>query len=306
VVLGATGHLGSFAVRELIASGWRAAAVGRSGEAFERSGLPADGRIERVLSSAEAFSPELRGALARAGGIAVCLPVQMAEAAAPQVEEACLGRPGGGFPRVVAMSSARRRSAVADATVQEVVRAEAFWAASKLRPVLLRSTMIFGDGRDANLARLFAWAERHRWIPAPRFAGNVQPVFAPDLARAIRGALEAPPGLLEARLPADRALDIAGERPVELRELFRLCWLAATGRPPLLIPLPRAALRAGAACARLVPGAPRIGGAQIARLAEDKAADVSLARELLGFEPRPLEEALALKARWRSEALGGG
>jgi uncharacterized protein YbjT (DUF2867 family) len=286
--------LGSFVVGELLSNGWRVAAVGRSEQAFREAALPAE--AQHILSTAEEFSPALRDALDQADGVAICLPIQLAGTLVPQLEALFL--PDSKPPRIVALSSMRRHSQVSDPTVREVIEAEARWAPSALEPVLLRATMIFGDHRDRNMARLFAWAKKRRWIPAPAWAGKVQPVFAPDLARAVRAALEVPRDKLNGALPADRAIDIAGERPVELRELFRESFRAAAGCDPWLLPAPLWGLKLGAVAGRFIPGFPKIGREQIERLAEDKTADLTLARELLDFQPRPLEDALRLKARW--------
>jgi uncharacterized protein YbjT (DUF2867 family) len=300
VILGASGRAGAFVARELAAGeGWEVLAGGRGEASFRAARLPES--LPRLLSPMEPFSPGLRDAVARAEGVAVCLPIQLASAIVPQLEGIFEGRTP---PRIVVLSSARRRSRVADPTVQEVIDAEAIWSASPLKPVLLRATMIFGDDRDANAAKLFAWARRHWWAPAPTGAGRIQPVFAPDLARAVRAALEAPAGILEAKLPPDRAIDLAGERPIDWSQFLRAIYRAAIGREPWLIPAPVGFLRMAAALARRIPGAPKISREAVERLTEDKTADLSLARELLDFRPRPLEEALALKAGWLAQNDG--
>lgn len=64
--------------------------------------------------------------------------------------------------------------------------------------LILRPTLIWGLGRDANVSRVVAAARRWRWLPLPVDApGLRQPVHALDLAQAVLTTLqlETPPSL---------------------------------------------------------------------------------------------------------------
>jgi nucleoside-diphosphate-sugar epimerase len=309
VVLGGAGHLGRFVANELAAPSLDSptsarpirdvVAQARGLDSFA-DGRSFDPRLCRIASPTSAFSPELREACASARAVVVCLPVQLAEEVAPQLESVV--REAGSSPRVVVFSSTRRHSQVADESVAAVARAEARWAASPLRPIILRATMIFGDQRDRNLERVFAWSRRHRWIPVPSGrVGRVQPVYAGDLALAARAALDAPDSLLD-ELPPDRAVELGGPEPVEVRELLRLCH-SLMGRR-ILVPVPAGILRLASLVAPMLPRSLRVSRAQIERLAEEKTVDLEPAKRLLGFEPTPLKLALAMKLKMCGRALG--
>ena len=90
---------------------------------------------------------------------------------------------------------------------------------------------------------------------------------------------------------------IAGPTPVPYRQFLLEIAKAAGSRPPLIIGTPAAPLIAAAGLTRYIPGLPTIEAAEIRRLLEDKDFDVGPMRTVLGVDPIPLHEGLALTFR---------
>jgi nucleoside-diphosphate-sugar epimerase len=191
-----------------------------------------------------------------------------------------------GVGRTVCVSSQRRSTRWPDAVAASVAAAEAALAAIPDGWVALRAPMIYGGGRDHNVARLVGLVRRWPVVPLPGGGRHrIQPLFGDDLAAALLAAAEAPG--VEGRI-----LDVAGPRPLPLREA------AATvarqlGRRRLFVALPLGPAVRLASLLR--PGL----AAPVRRFGEDRTADIGEAQRLLGFSPRPFAEGLA-------EMLAGG
>lgn len=199
--------------------------------------------------------------------------------------------------RYVQMSSARRHSQHADdPTVGEVIAGETAIVQSNLVYTIVRPTMIFGGRRDANLTRLVAWFRKHRWFPLFGGGGRlVQPIYVEDLVTFIADCLER-----EADA-ARRAFDVAGPEAITYRQFLRETSRAARRRNPWLVPVPLGPM---AWAAGLMPEAVQrrtLSRHQIARMAEDRSADISEARAALGFAPITFREAISRKARGEAE-----
>ena len=99
----------------------------------------------------------------------------------------CSNRP---LERVVVLSSLRRFSRVASATVGMVARGEEQIIASGLPCAILQSSMIFGPGVDRNVSRLAACLRRWRFIPVfGDGTGLQQPIFVEDVVDVALSAL---------------------------------------------------------------------------------------------------------------------
>ncbi|WP_460454919.1 Rossmann-fold NAD(P)-binding domain-containing protein [Arenimonas aestuarii] len=141
---------------------------------------------------------------------------------------------------------------------------------------LLRPTLIWGHGRDRNLARLVALARRWRWLPLPRTArGLRQPVHADDVAAAVLAALRAPE-------PVPGAFDLPGGETLPYDVMVARC-LAAAAPGARLLRVPGPLFRLALALAgRRGPG-PGV----VARLDRDLAYDGGPVRAALGLPARP-------------------
>ncbi|MFQ5625144.1 MAG: hypothetical protein ACE5FM_00635, partial [Methyloligellaceae bacterium] len=113
----------------------------------------------------------------------------------------------------------------------------------------------------------------------------IQPIHVEDAAEAVLRAAHLPQAL-------GQTIHLAGPEAVPYRDLLRAIADAAGCRVHV-VPLPLALVRAMAAMTRLVPGVPTIGDAEVLRLQEDKAVDISPMRKILKLSPRPLQEGLA-------------
>ncbi|WP_162782144.1 nucleoside-diphosphate sugar epimerase [Arenimonas caeni] len=147
---------------------------------------------------------------------------------------------------------------------------------------LLRPTLVWGRGRDRNLARWVGLGRRLRWLPLPRTArGLRQPIHADDVAAAVLAALRAP-------VPVPGLFDLPGGEALAYDEMVARCLRAgAPGARLLRVPAPL--FRAGLALlGRRGPG-PGV----LARLDQDLAYDRGPVQAALGLPARPFSPAPA-------------
>ena len=266
LVLGATSLIGAFLPG--VAQGRPLLGVSR---AAREGGGYAWARAD--LADPHAVLPRARAALSLS-------PVWLLADALPALERA-------GVRRVVAVSSTSRwtKAASPHASERETARRLAdgeaaleAWAAPRgIGWTVLRPTLIYAEGRDANVSRLAALARRWRGLPlAGDGAGLRQPVHAQDLAR---GALQA----LASPAAAGRAYDLPGGETLSYRAMCERVF-EGLGRRPRLLPLPPGVWRAGLALAGpLLPGATAAMGA---RMACDLTFDPVPAARDFGWAPR--------------------
>lgn len=195
---------------------------------------------------------------------------------------------GIGLGRVIALSSAstlfKRQSA--DRAERRQIAAlnqceEALEAACRERDIvltLLKPTMIYGGGRDANVTRIAGLVSR---LPVVPVAGRGQraPVHADDLARlAVECVISGPRS-------AGTWLLAGGETLTYPDMLRRVA--AAEGRSIRLLRLPHWLLKPAVRAAHLAGRMRDINPAMIERQAMDLVVDDTPAREQLGWNPRP-------------------
>jgi nucleoside-diphosphate-sugar epimerase len=156
---------------------------------------------------------------------------------------------------------------------------------------VLRPTLVYGAGRDANLSRIAALARQHGWFPLPRGAsGRRQPVHVDDLADATIAAIDAPAS-------HGRAYALPGGETLPYREMVART-LACLQPRPRLVELPPPLFSLLLRLARLSGRASGFGDAAVARLREDLVFDAGSARRDFGYAPRAFEPA--------PEMFGGG
>ena len=202
---------------------------------------------------------------------------------APAVVAALAAR---GLRRLVAFGSTSRftKAASPDAREREVARrlaeAEDAVAAACAKGgvawTILRPTLIYGGGRDANLTAIAGWAKRLRFVPvAGEGAGLRQPVHADDLAAACVPILGLP-------RTHGRAYDVGGGTTLSYRAMAAEVCRAAGGAR--VVGVPAGALRAAFRVARLV--VPSVSPAMVDRMARDLVVDDADARRDFGWAPR--------------------
>ncbi len=192
-----------------------------------------------------------------------------------------------GVRRLVAFSSTSRftQAATSDPSERAVARRladaeEATIAACERLGIgwtILRPTLIYDEGRDANVSRLARLIRRFGVLPLAGGGGGLrQPVHAADLAD---GALAA----LAASATVGRAYDLPGGETLSYRGMVERIF-EGLGRRPRIVPVPAPLWRAAfAVAAPLLPGATASMGA---RMDADLVFDGAPAARDLGWAPR--------------------
>jgi nucleoside-diphosphate-sugar epimerase len=151
---------------------------------------------------------------------------------------------------------------------------------------ILRPTLVYGCGLDANISRLAGWIRRFGFAPVAATASGLrQPVHADDLASVAVRALT-----VEQGLPG--LMTVAGGETLAYEEMVRRIFQALE-KPERLLYLPGwlfASLAGVAALAR--PGG-GVNAEMVRRQADDLVFDDSEARTLLGHDPRPFRPSVS-------------
>ena len=256
------------------------AELGAGGEIVSRRDRPGDLPDDRLawhrckITAEPSWRPP-------AGGVVISLlPLPVLAALLPRLD---------GAGQLVALGSTALRTWAASHDERErlaaarLVEAEAAVAEACGRLgitwTVLRPTMIYGDGRDRNVAAIARVVRRFRAFPVAGLArGRRQPLHVDDLASAIIASIDNPQA-------AGRAFDLPGGETLPYRALVRRVF-QAQHRRPLIVPLPGMLLRL------LVAGANRVwrtgySPALFARMNDDVVFDGEEARRALGIDPRP-------------------
>ncbi|HQT31334.1 MAG: epimerase [Hydrogenophilales bacterium 17-64-65] len=195
-----------------------------------------------------------------------------------------------GARRVVALSSTSRftktdssdpaENAVASRLAEGEARLRT-WAESKgVEWVILRPTLIYGRGRDKNIAEIARFVGRFGFFPLlGKAMGLRQPIHAEDVAAACVAALNAPAA-------ANRAYNISGGETLPYREMVRRVF-AAMQRRPRLVTIPLGVFRMAVACLRVFPRYRHWSAAMAERMNRDLVFEHADAARDLGFSPRP-------------------
>lgn len=148
--------------------------------------------------------------------------------------------------------------------------------------LLLRPTLIYGNGPDRSLSRVVALARRWRFLPLSRRARGLRmPVHADDLAEIVIDSLRA-------LLPRQGVYALPGGETLAFAEMLRRT-LAVAAPQARVVPVPDVGFRMALALARrlgLIAGAT---AGMLSRLDQDLLADDSAARRDLGYAPRPFQ-----------------
>ena len=271
-VVGATGRSGAALCASLAADGVPFVPVVRSAERWAARGLPGAAAV------ADLTDPEsLSRALAGARRVASCAHARYAGAVLDAAPDAA---------RFVFLGSTRKFTRWPDAHGRGVLAGEAAFLASGRPGVMLHPTMIYGALGEDNVRRLATLVRRLPLVPLPGGGrALVQPIHQSDVTRCLRAALD---------IPWDRpeTLVIAGPSPISYAGFVRSVASAAGHRRPRVVPLPPRLLRLAAAFT-VLPGLPRVRGAEVRRLMENKAFDTAEMRRRLGVVPVSLVRGLA-------------
>ncbi len=165
------------------------------------------------------------------------------------------------------------RLADAEARVQK-------WAESRgVEWVILRPTLIYGLGRDKNIAEIARFIRRFGFFPLFGKAGGLrQPIHAADVAGACLAALQT-------HCPANRAYNISGGETLSYRNMVARIFIAL-GRRPRLLTVPLWAFRLAVAILRRLPRYRQWTTAMAERMNRNLVFEHTEAEQDLGFKPR--------------------
>ena len=201
-----------------------------------------------------------------------------------------------GARRVIAFSSTSRYSKEASSSPGERALArrlaeaeERLAGEAEARGVawtVFRPTLIYGCGRDQNVARVARLIRRYGVFPlAGEARGLRQPVHADDLAAACVAALGAPAAF-------NRAYDLSGGETLSYRAMVAAI-ARACGRRPRLPAVPVGLLRAAIGLARHWPGGRDLTVGMAERMNQDLCFDHAEATRDFGYRPRAFDPVAA-------------
>lgn len=277
LLVGGTGFLGSYVAQRLV--GREFAMLVRAGS--DRSHVPA-GVEARVGDLDDVAS--LERTLAGVDSVIYCasmgfgqVPPLLALLERAGVKRAVFVSTTAIFTRLPAGSRKPRLAA------EEAVRR------SGLDWTILRPTMIYGSGRDRNIARLLRFLRRSPVFPLVGAEALHQPIYVEDLADAVVAAFDAPAAI-------GKAYNLGASEPLTYGDLVRTA-ARAVGRGGVLLPtVPIGLTLFAARVAARLPLPRVVSPEQVQRLAEDKSFVYADAVADFQFKPRSFAEGVALEA----------
>jgi len=273
-VLGASSLVGRCVLPLLRAAGWQVVAFSRQPVASR------DGVEWRLLSP---FPPTPLPQGERGVGHWICVaPIWVLPDYFPLIKAS-------GARRVVALSSTSRftkvgsgdtaENAIAAKLIESEARLQA-WAESRgIEWVVLRPTLIYGQGRDKNISEMARFIRLFGFFPLLGSAqGLRQPIHAEDVAAACAAALQAPKA-------ANRAYNLSGGETLTYREMVTRVF-TALGRPRRMVTVPLWAFSLAMAMMRRLPRYRHWSAAMAERMNQDLVFDHAEAARDLDFKPR--------------------
>ena len=145
--------------------------------------------------------------------------------------------------------------------------------------VILRPTLIYGLGKDKNIAEIARFVRRFGFFPLfGKAMGLRQPIHVQDVANACFEALQAPAS-------TNRFYNISGGETLTYRDMV-IRVFAAMGRNPRLLPVSLSVFRVAVAVLRYLPRYRHWSAAMAERMNVDMVFDSNEAEQDLAFLPR--------------------
>jgi uncharacterized protein YbjT (DUF2867 family) len=283
LVVGGSGFLGGYVLREAARRGHQTLALARSPAAAravaDHGAQPIAGDLDDARRLDEAFAAARCEAL-------VCL-ASLGFGHGPGIVAAAEEV---GVPRAVFVSTTAVTTTLHPPTRRIRLTAEQQIRGCGLDWTILRPTMIYGAAGDRNLSRLLPLLRRTIVLPVPGPGECLhQPVHVADVADAVLAALQRPAAV-------GTLYNVAGPEPLPFSVLLRTC-ARAVGSRTRLVPVPLAPLVRLARGYERLSRHPRIRAEQLLRLGEDKAFAIDDAIRDLGYAPRPFADGIGDEAR---------
>lgn len=194
-----------------------------------------------------------------------------------------------GVQRIVALSSTSRFTKIRSSSLEEQALARQLaegedriieWAEARgVEWTILRPTLVYGGGRDKNVAEIARFIRRFGFFPLLGAASGLrQPVHAEDVATACAAALKP-------RGNGGRAYDLSGGEALTYREMVSRVFVAL-GQRPKFVTMPLPVFRLLGNCLRLFPHYRHWTAAMAERMNQNLVFDHSAAARELNFLPR--------------------
>ncbi|WP_053146246.1 NAD(P)-dependent oxidoreductase [Pseudomonas sp. P97.38] len=179
-----------------------------------------------------------------------------------------------------AMSPDPRERDIAQRLVDAETHLERWATARGIEWVVLRPTLIYGLGRDKSVAQVARFIQRFGCFPL--VGGSVglrQPVHGDDVVQACLAAMSIDD------LP-NGGYNLSGGETLPYHAMVSRIFQALE-RPERTLPLPAPALSMAVSLMRCLPRYRHLSSALVQRMNQDLVFDHALARDRLGFSPRP-------------------
>jgi nucleoside-diphosphate-sugar epimerase len=218
-----------------------------------------------------------------AAGSAICLaPLSALPSQLPALHRAAVRRLIA-FSTTSVFYKTASRDALESSEIGRIAEAErsvqAFCDARGIAWTLFRPTLVYGTGRDRNVAAIARFVRRFGFFPiAGGGRGLRQPVHADDLACACVLALQQP-------ATWRKAYTLSGAEVLSYREMVESVF-RQLGREPRVLCVPMPLLRAGIRMLRWIPGLHALSPEMADRMQMDLCFDHQCASRDFGFHPR--------------------
>lgn len=195
-----------------------------------------------------------------------------------------------GAQKIIALSSTSRFSKANSANRDERIVAQQLAKAEKelsnwcgqnhCHWVVLRPTMIYGYGKDRNIAEIAGFIKKFGVYPVfGKACGLRQPVHVDDVVAACLA-------VLESDTVTDQAYNLCGAETLTYREMLTRIF-QAQGRKPRLVRLPLAGFRVALRLLKVLPRFRHWSAEMARRMNQDLRFDCGQARRDFGYDPRP-------------------
>lgn len=187
--------------------------------------------------------------------------------------------------RLVALGSTRLFTRFPDKKQRRVATMTNTIERSGIPATIIHPTLIYGAPGLNNIERIIRFARFSPFLPLPAAGRSlIQPVFAPDVVRAIRQCLQ-----LESTI--GKSYILPGPAPASYREFVEAC-VKVAGLKTRVVSLPYPLMQLLAPFTKVLPGLPTVTADEIERLQEDKNFSADEVQQALGITLTSMSDGL--------------